>query len=112
MNYTQQTIDVYSQDVVSEKAFENIEIAESKIMCCDISGNVTAEETKLYVVNSSGKAERLIAEDGAEKSPFISAIKHSIGDVLLTFAGIALLICDLVLFRKKAKKCSKCKIII
>jgi len=104
MNYTQQTIDTYSQDVVSEKSFENIEIAESKIMCCDIPGKVTAEETKLYVVNSSGKAEKLIAEDGAEKSPFISAIKHSIGYVLITFAGIALLVCDIVLFRKKKQK--------
>lgn len=104
MNYTQQTIDVYSQDVISEKSFENIEIVESKTMCCEVSNKATAEETKLYVVDSSGKAEKLIAEDGAEKSPFISASKHSIGYVLIAFAGIALLICDIILFRKKKQK--------
>lgn len=104
MNYTQQTINMYSQDIVTEKAFENIEIVESKTMCCEVSGKETAEGTKLYVVDSTGKAEKLITENGAEESPFISGIRHSGGYVLLFLVGIALLICDIVLFRKKKQK--------
>ena len=55
-----------SDQIVAEKAFDNISINNGKTITCDVDDSINTEDIKLLVVDENGKAIKEVGQDGSE----------------------------------------------
>ena len=68
MQYAVQTFDYVDNSIVEQKVFSSVALVSGKQMSSEVSGGATVSQTKLFVVDSSGKPTAEVQPNGSETS--------------------------------------------
>lgn len=67
MSFTQQTVDVCSGEILEEKAFSNVKLANGKELSANITAETPVSEVQLFVLDDDNTKIAEVLEDGTEE---------------------------------------------
>lgn len=67
MSYTQQTVDACSREILEEKTFSNVNLANGKELSANITAEAPVSEVQLFVLDNDNTKIAEVLEDGTEE---------------------------------------------
>lgn len=67
MSYTQQTVDACSREILEEKTFSNVKLANGKELSANITAEAPVSEVQLFVLDNDNTKIAEVLEDGTEE---------------------------------------------